>query len=177
MLTLRTAFLAAVVLALSACASGNKDKIDARNTSSGSSTSSTTPYTGTSPQPLGGNLDGNASQTELSGRLTQNVVYFEFDSAALSADGLKVVEVYGGYLAANPAMRVRLEGHTDERGTREYNISLGERRSVAVEQALLRAGATPSQLSVVSYGEERPVAPGSDEADWARNRRVEIVRL
>jgi peptidoglycan-associated lipoprotein len=177
MLTLRTALIAAVVVTLSACASGNKDKIDARNTGAGSSTTGTMPYTGTAPQPLGGNTAPQQTQSELAGRMTQNVVYFEFDSAEISADGLKVVEVYGSYLAANPSMKVRLEGHTDERGTREYNIGLGERRAVSVEQALLRAGATPSQVSVVSYGEERPVAPGSGESDWAQNRRVEIVRL
>ncbi len=176
MLTLRTALFAAVVVTLSACAGGNKDKIDARNTGAGSSTAGTLPYTGSAPQSLGGNTGAAQNQSELAGRLTQNVVYFEFDSAELSADGARVVEVYGGYLAANPAMKVRLEGHTDERGTREYNIGLGERRAVSVEQALLRAGATPSQLSVVSYGEERPVAVGSSESDWAQNRRVEIVR-
>jgi peptidoglycan-associated lipoprotein len=80
-------------------------------------------------------------------------------------------------LAANPTVRVRLEGHTDERGSREYNIGLGERRAQAVRRALLLQGATETQLSTVSYGAERPVAAGSNEAAWAQNRRVEIVYL
>ena len=81
------------------------------------------------------------------------------------------------YLAANPTVRVRLEGHTDERGSREYNIGLGERRAQAVRRALLLQGATETQLSTVSYGAERPAAAGSNEAAWAQNRRVEIVYL
>jgi peptidoglycan-associated lipoprotein len=74
-------------------------------------------------------------------------------------------------------MKVRLEGHTDERGSREYNIGLGERRAQAVRRALLLQGAGEVQLSTVSYGEERPAAAGSDEAAWTKNRRVEIVYL
>jgi peptidoglycan-associated lipoprotein len=74
-------------------------------------------------------------------------------------------------------VRVRLEGHTDERGSREYNIGLGERRAQAVRRALLLQGATETQLSTVSYGAERPAAAGSNEAAWSQNRRVEIVYL
>ena len=77
-------------------------------------------------------------------------------------------------LGNNPGMRVRLEGHADERGSREYNIGLGERRSQAVRQALMIQGVSASQISTVSFGEERPVAFGSNEADWAQNRRVEF---
>jgi peptidoglycan-associated lipoprotein len=73
------------------------------------------------------------------------------------------------------ATRVRLEGHTDERGTREYNIALGERRAQAVRRALLLQGAADAQVTTVSYGEERPAVDGSDDSAWTRNRRVEIV--
>jgi peptidoglycan-associated lipoprotein len=104
------------------------------------------------------------------------VVYFEFDSTALNDAGRKVIAAYGRYLAANPSVRVRLEGHTDERGSREYNVGLGERRAVAVQQQLLSAGASARQLSVTSFGEERPAATGSNASAWAKNRRVEIVR-
>lgn len=107
---------------------------------------------------------------------SENVVYFDFDSTALNDAGRKVIAAYGRYLAANPSARVRLEGHTDERGSREYNVGLGERRAVAVQQQLLSAGASARQLSVTSYGEERPAATGSNAAAWAKNRRVEIVR-
>ena len=85
--------------------------------------------------------------------------------------------MHAKYLGAHPATRVRLEGHTDERGSREYNIGLGERRAQSVRRALLLQGATDTQISTVSYGEERPAAPGHDEAAWAKNRRVEIVYL
>jgi peptidoglycan-associated lipoprotein len=87
------------------------------------------------------------------------------------------VAAHAKYLASRGGMKVRLEGHTDERGSREYNIGLGERRAQAVRRALLLQGASESQLSTVSYGEERPAAAGSDEAAWAKNRRVEIVYL
>ncbi len=86
-----------------------------------------------------------------------------------------VINAHAKHLAAFGAARVRLEGHTDERGSREYNIALGERRAQAVRRALLLQGAADSQLTTVSYGEERPAAEGSDEAAYEKNRRVEIV--
>ena len=111
------------------------------------------------------------------GLLTTRLVYFDFDSAEIKGAGTDVVAAHAKYLAAHSATRVRLEGHTDERGSREYNIGLGERRAQSVRRALLLQGATDAQISTVSYGEERPAAPGHDEAAWAKNRRVEIVYL
>src|SRR5579862_4413284 len=111
------------------------------------------------------------------GVLTERIVYFDFDSSEIKGAGTDVVAAHAKFLAANPATRVRLEGHTDERGSREYNIGLGERRAQAVRQALLLQGASDPQISTVSYGEERPAVPGHDEAAWAKNRRVEIVYL
>lgn len=111
------------------------------------------------------------------GLLATRVVYFEFDSSEVRSTGVEVVAAHARYLAANPATRVRLEGHTDERGSREYNIGLGERRAQAVRRALMLQGALDGQLSTVSYGEERPAAAGHDEEAWAKNRRVEIVYL
>ena len=111
------------------------------------------------------------------GVLAVRVVYFDFDSAEIKGQGVEVVAAHAKYLAANPATHVRLEGHTDERGSREYNIGLGERRAQSVRRALMLQGATDGQISTVSYGEERPVDPGHDEAAWAKNRRVEIVYL
>jgi peptidoglycan-associated lipoprotein len=103
------------------------------------------------------------------------IVYFDFDRDEIKAEFRDIVAGHGRYLAANPNVRVRLEGHADERGSREYNIGLGDRRAQAVKQALLLQGAGASQLTTVSYGEERPAATGSDEESWALNRRVEIV--
>jgi peptidoglycan-associated lipoprotein len=111
------------------------------------------------------------------GLLAQRVIYFDFDSSEIKGAGTDLVAAHAKYLAANPAIRVRLEGHTDERGSREYNIGLGERRAQSVRRALLLQGASDVQISTVSYGEERPAVPGHDEAAWAKNRRVEIVYL
>lgn len=106
----------------------------------------------------------------------ETVVRFEFDSITINAEGMVLVQRFGKYLADNPAARLRLEGHTDERGTREYNVGLGERRANAVQDALIAAGASAAQLGIISYGEERPASPGHDESDWSRNRRVQIVK-
>lgn len=108
-------------------------------------------------------------------QLSKRIVYFDFDRDELRPGDAEVVAAHGRYLAGNTAIRVRLEGHTDERGTREYNIGLGERRAQAVRRALLLQGTSDQQLSTVSYGEERPAAAGSDETAWSQNRRVEIV--
>ena len=111
------------------------------------------------------------------GLLAKRTVYFDFDSSEIKGEGTDIVAAHAKYLAANPGTRVRLEGHTDERGSREYNIGLGERRAQSVRRALLLQGAGEAQISTVSYGEERPAVPGHDEAAWAKNRRVEIVYL
>ena len=111
------------------------------------------------------------------GLLAKRVVYFDFDSSEIKGDGTDIVAAHAKYLANNPAARVRLEGHTDDRGSREYNIGLGERRAQSVRRALLLQGASEAQLSTVSYGAERPAVAGHDEAAWAKNRRVEIVYL
>jgi peptidoglycan-associated lipoprotein len=113
----------------------------------------------------------------LAGILAKRIIYFDFDSSEIKGEGPGVVAAHARYLVANPTVRVRLEGHTDERGSREYNIGLGERRAQAVRRALLLQGATETQLSTVSYGAERPAAAGSNETAWAQNRRVEIVYL
>jgi peptidoglycan-associated lipoprotein len=106
--------------------------------------------------------------------LSKRTIYFDFDSSLVKDEFRDLVIAHGAYLAQNPSQRVRLEGHTDERGTREYNIALGERRARAVEQLLQLQGVTREQIEVVSYGEELPAALGQDEAAWSLNRRVEI---
>jgi peptidoglycan-associated lipoprotein len=125
----------------------------------------------------GSEEEGAAAQGPMSGTLAKRIVYFDFDSSEIKGDGTGIVAAHAKYLASNPTVRVRLEGHTDERGSREYNIGLGERRAQSVRRALLLQGATESQLSTVSYGAERPVAAGSNESAWQQNRRVEIVYL
>jgi peptidoglycan-associated lipoprotein len=121
--------------------------------------------------------EGAEAPGPMEGMLARRTVYFDFDSSEIRGEGTDIVAAHARYLAANGAMKVRLEGHTDERGSREYNIGLGERRAQSVRRALLLQGASEAQLSTVSYGEERPAAAGSDDAAWTKNRRVEIVYL
>src|SRR3954470_8145301 len=122
-------------------------------------------------------VDNTESQGPSGELLSKRVVYFDFDKSDIRADSQTVVAALAAYLAKNPAQKVRLEGHADERGSREYNIGLGERRAQAVRRALLLQGVAEVQLSTVSYGEERPAVAGSDEQAYAANRRVEIVYL
>lgn len=108
--------------------------------------------------------------------LTSNVIYFDFDMTEIRPEYQGIVDSFAAFLVANPSAKVTLEGHADEQGTREYNVGLGERRAQAVQSALLAKGASPQQLNVLSYGEERPADLGHDDAAWAKNRRVQLIR-
>jgi peptidoglycan-associated lipoprotein len=107
--------------------------------------------------------------------MQQLVVYFDYDQADIKPEYTALLAAHGQFLARNANAQLRLEGHADERGSREYNIGLGERRAQAVRRVLLLQGASATQLTTVSYGEERPAATGSDEEAWRLNRRVELV--
>ena len=109
--------------------------------------------------------------------LSNRVIYFEYDSSEVAAADRETLANHARYLAGHKDLAVTLEGHGDERGSREYNIGLGERRAQTVRKALLLQGVAESQLTTVSYGEERPAADGSDEAAYAQNRRVELVHV
>ena len=103
------------------------------------------------------------------------IVYFDYDRAEIKPEFVPVVAAHAKYLNGNAQRKVRLEGHSDERGSREYNIGLGERRAQAVRRALMLQGVTENQITTVSYGEERPAVQGSDETAYSKNRRVELV--
>lgn len=105
----------------------------------------------------------------------ENVVYFDFDQSDIRPEFAALITAHARHLAGSRSTRVRLEGHTDERGSREYNIALAERRAQAVRRALMLQGASEGQLTTVSYGEERPATEGADDAAYEKNRRVEIV--
>lgn len=107
--------------------------------------------------------------------LAEKIVYFGFDSNTVSDDYVELVKHHGKYLSFNANASVRLEGHADERGTREYNVALAEKRAQAVKQLMLYEGAGNDQISIVSYGEEKPVAYGHDDESMSLNRRVELV--
>ena len=107
--------------------------------------------------------------------LANRTIYFEFDSAKLTDESLSILEAHGNFVAENGNVDVRLEGHSDERGSREYNVALGDRRAQSARQVLLFQGAAIDQIDTVSYGEEQPAMLGHSEEAWARNRRVEII--
>ena len=107
--------------------------------------------------------------------LSKRVFYFGLDSSQINTEDREVISAHASYLSQNPGVSIVLEGHADERGTREYNIALGERRATAVLQLLLIQGVSNNQVQVISFGEERPVALDHDDSSWRINRRVEIL--
>ncbi|RDJ00323.1 peptidoglycan-associated lipoprotein Pal [Dyella solisilvae] len=107
--------------------------------------------------------------------LRQRVVYFDFDKYEIRPEFQQIMACHAKYLQDRPMAQIRLEGHTDERGTREYNLGLGERRGNAVSSALQSNGGSASQISVISFGKEKPVCREHNEDCWSKNRRVEIV--
>jgi len=103
------------------------------------------------------------------------VIYFDYDSFVIKADSQTLIEAHARYLRADKNRRISIEGHADERGGREYNLALGQKRSEAVRKALGLLGVSDNQLEAVSFGKEKPADPGHDEAAWAKNRRAEIA--
>ena len=107
--------------------------------------------------------------------LSVRIIYFDYDSSTVLSQFEEIIQSHAGFLQANPDVTTTLEGHADERGSREYNLALSERRANAVKKQLVVLGASPNQIRTVSYGEERPADPGHDEQAWSLNRRVEFV--
>jgi len=155
---------------LVACSSTPSSSSSSSNgTDSGSSTLSTN--NGVSTGSVGG-AGISGSDIDADGSI-ETVFYFDFDKATLKPESLVALRIHAQRLIANPAS-VRLEGHADERGTREYNMALGERRGSSVKEFLVLQGVDGSLLEVISYGEERPASLDSTDSSWALNRRVEI---
>ena len=107
--------------------------------------------------------------------LANRTIYFEYDSSRVLESERAAIEAHARHLSEHPGASITLEGHADERGTREYNIALGEERAIAIRQLMTLLGAAGQQIRTISYGEERPVAVGHDESAWRLNRRVEII--
>lgn len=106
---------------------------------------------------------------------SNQVYYFAFDSNSMSDQDLRALEIQANYLASHPNAKIRLEGNTDDRGSREYNVGLGWRRDQAVARYIEQQGVSPSQIQMLSYGKEHPAAYGENEQSWALNRRVELI--
>jgi peptidoglycan-associated lipoprotein len=167
-----------VAATLAACSSGVKLNDVPVEDKSGTAVTPGGPGAGTTGQgtqsgvatvrvdPAAGSTAGPANTTRL--------VYFDYDSYTIKPDSQATIEAHARFLKANPQRRVALEGHTDERGGREYNLALGQRRAEAVRRALALLGVGDGQMEAVSFGKEKPAIVGSDEAAWAQNRRVEI---
>ena len=119
--------------------------------------------------------DERAQFLDPSNPLYTRTYYFEYDSDTVSSEYDRPLEAHANFLKKHPELTIRLEGHADERGSREYNIALGERRSAAIKRVLVLKGVSEERVTVLSYGEERPAVEGHDEEAWAKNRRVEMV--
>jgi len=120
-------------------------------------------------------VDLSAQNQSAAGPNSGRIVYFDFDSYAVRSDDQAVIDANARYLKANTARRAVVEGHTDDRGGREYNLALGQKRSESVRRALTLLGVSDAQVEAVSFGKEKPAATGSDEASMAKNRRAEIT--
>ena len=108
-------------------------------------------------------------------QLADKVIYFDFDQSMIRPEYMELIHAHSRYLSLYPDVKVRLEGHTDERGTREYNVALGEARAKAVERLMQLNGVSTDQLEAISYGEEVPAVQGHNEDAWGKNRRVELI--
>lgn len=151
-------------------------KVDPPTTSSGATTSGTTNpgNTGVLPTPVVpvGKTDDLKDPKSI---LATRVIYFDYNTDAVKAEFAALIQAHAAYLAKNPGRKIRLEGHADERGSREYNMALGQRRANAVRKATSVLGVADSRVETISFGEDKPKNTGHDEAAWSQNRRVEIV--
>ncbi len=129
---------------------------------------------GVTSQPLGTSTVSANPLKDPANILSKRSIYFDYDSNLVKDEYKPLVTAHARYLTQNRSAQVRIEGNTDERGSREYNLALGQRRAEAVKQMIQLLGAQASQIESVSFGEEKPKAAGSDEASWAENRRADI---
>jgi len=169
--------LAMAVVLLGACSSPVRlDKVPVEDKSGSAVTATDTSGADSGAVGAGkvATLDLGKSRNDSAMDSTTRVIYFDYDSYTIRPEFQPVIEAHAKYLRANATRKVVLEGHTDERGGREYNLALGQKRSEAVRKALVLLGVPESQLEAVSFGKEKPVALGSDEESMAKNRRAEI---
>lgn len=161
---------------LAACASTSKPPATPPPSETTPSGAETTPAT---PQKSAAELEQEAKLAEEQAKrmqlLTEEVIYFEYDSAAVTDHSRTVIEAHSVYILENPDVSIELAGHADERGTREYNLALGERRAQSVQKLMLAFGVPAKQMNIVSFGEEKPADSSHNESAWRKNRRVELI--
>ncbi len=176
--------LAAVAFFVAACETASQTSTDSAGESSSStasssaSTSSSSGSSGSSSSSSSGTASSSSAAVDSAAdklAAVGNTVYFGYDSAVLDGNSQATLFRQAAFLKGNPSLTVTIEGHCDERGTREYNLALGERRAAAARDYLLAQGVDPARIRVISYGKERPVAAGSNETSWSKNRRAATV--
>jgi peptidoglycan-associated lipoprotein len=167
----RTIYSLAIVALIAGCSSGTKlndtavvDRAGGAGQGSSGAASGVAPVT----------IDPNAGTAQGPVGVAR-IVYFDYDSYTLKPEYQAIMDGHARFLKANPQRRVSIEGHTDERGGREYNLALGQKRSEAVRRALNLLGISDNQVEAVSFGKEKPAVQGSGESVWAQNRRAEIT--
>ncbi len=188
-----TPILCLSILLLTGCGENVKDTSDMANPDSMDNDNSATVHVGTDgsdqvataqnmddvANASGINMDssipGGNPLNDPNSILSQRIIYFDFDSSHVTEEARAIISAHAEYLSSHPEQQVILEGHCDERGTRDYNLSLGEKRAIAVAEIMKLQGVAVEQIQVVSYGEERPIALGHDEESWKANRRVEVL--
>lgn len=171
----RSLWILALTAALAACSSGVKLSevpVEDKNASAASA-AATASSTDAAQSSVAAVVGGKASAQGVA-PAGVNVVYFDYDSFTLKPEARAVLERNAAHLQSNKQFKVQLEGHTDDRGGREYNLALGQKRAETVRRALTLLGVSDAQVEAVSFGKEKPAASGADEATYAKNRRVEI---
>jgi peptidoglycan-associated lipoprotein len=175
--TMKTAALYLVVAALAAgCASTDSTKVaPVTDSSSGVTPPTQAPTQGSTATPSrpGDNVAGNPLR-DPSNILSKRSVYFEYDSNAVKDEYRGLVQAHSRYMGEKRDSKIRIEGNCDERGSREYNLALGQRRAESVKKVMTVLGVNDGRIETVSYGEEKPVAMGHDEQSWSQNRRADI---
>jgi len=163
--------LGAVALLMAGCSSVNLDNppVDDRSTGGAGAGAGDSVVAKTTAAPVD---DGKSSQVAIAN--VSRLVYFDYDSYVIKPEFQALIDAHARYIKADKSRKVVIEGHTDERGGREYNLALGQRRAEAVRRALGLLGVADSQIEAVSFGKEKPAVQGNDEAAWSKNRRAEI---
>ncbi len=165
----KLALLGAVTLLMAGCSSVNLDNPPVDDRSSGAGTGSSTTVAQTSVTPVD---DGKSAQAAIAN--VPRLVYFDYDSYVIKPEFQALIDTHARHIKADRSRKVVIEGHTDERGGREYNLALGQRRAEAVRRSLGLLGVADSQVEAVSFGKEKPAVQGTGEAAWSKNRRAEI---